>query len=170
VGKATLRLMGKEEDTGQAPGTASYDDNPFLPEYGDVKIDGTSVDCMGKAINIDIPADEIIPLGNTVLAKEPKLNGHMVVTGNFEALFDALTDYNKFAAHTTVDIAYIWTGAGTDALTINMNKVKLQQATPHNDGSRERLTNSFVFYALQDGTHSGDENLEVILVSDASQA
>lgn len=160
VAMATLDFVGKSEDTATgASGTEAYGPlaDLMLPKQATVKIDGTTVTAMEVNLNIVRAVDEVVPIrGSGSFAVQPTDAGPIQVAGDFVVREEAaLTDYAKFVAGTDVDIQVEFTTADEEALTINMNKCRINQATPGLDGPNVRQA-TYEFTSLFDTVATGD--------------
>lgn len=162
--RLVVGVLGWAETTGTAASETWPDLDVMLPKECTVNVDGTAVDAVSFNLNMNFPHDEPNVLGSSALTIEPEKNDVLEVTGDFEELTpDALTNYNKFDGSTDVDVALVADTGGDETLTINMNKTRVTQATPHNN-ERERLKGVFEFESYFDTTATA--NLQAVTTND----
>jgi hypothetical protein len=165
--QAEINLVGATE-ANAAAGTPSYPDlDVVIPSHVTVNVDAAAQEARTFNLQCAYPVDEPRKLGSTAIAKQPDDSGVLAVAGDFEVYFDSMTEYNKFAAHTTVDVQCVADSGGDETLTINCNQCKLLQGTPHID-ARNRIMAPFSFSSFFDTVAT--ENLQAIVVNDVNAA
>lgn len=162
----TWGFLGKDDDTAQAPATASYPEfDPMIPKNTTaLTFDGSALGLRGTSVNINaaFPVDEPHDFSGLTFPVEPCDNGPFQVTGDVGVIFDDLTQYAKFDGATDVDIE-ITNGDGTHSVTFNINKCRLT-ASPVNFSGRDRLTGTYTFAAYYDAVAT--EAMQVVLTND----
>lgn len=163
--RATITFIGKDETTGTAA-TATYPTiDLVLPHQVAVKVDAVTVDATEFNLNMTWPADEPNVLGQKDLARQPEDADALSVEGDFTVLFEALADiYTPFVNETDVDVQLLCDTGGDETLTINMDKCRLIQATPHIEG-RARQMQPVSFEAFNTGVAATDP-VQIITVND----
>jgi hypothetical protein len=106
-----------------------------MPTECVVSLDGTSKNVERFSLELVWPVDEPSKLGSTILARKPRDSDTLEVRGSFVLLeHDAAGAFTKFSSYADADLGFVATGASGDSATININKVKILQATPALDG------------------------------------
>jgi hypothetical protein len=118
---------------------------PIIPSHISVQFDATNLDARTAELSMEWPVDEPFQLGSTEIQREQKDNT-LAIAGSVEVYFLDVTEYTKFTNFTDVDFGLIMTDA-TLSLTINLDTVKLKQATPAVQ-ERERLVATYEFEAF----------------------
>lgn len=136
--EASGALIGNGVETTGSPSTPSYPAfDLMMPTECVVKIDTVEKAVERFSLNLAWPLDEPGKLGSTALARKPREASNMTVRGSFTLLeHDAAGAFTKFGAYTDAAIQLVASAAGAapEELTINVNKVKILQATPALDG------------------------------------
>ena len=140
---ATSRLsfgfLGQTETTSASPTSASFPTLlPALPSHVTVTFGSNVMVARSVSLTVENPLDEPFILGQTTVGLEPDRSGALKITATMEGFFTNWTAfYNDFSAFNDVDIA-IGASNDTEGILYNIDKAKILQATPHNEG-RDRL-------------------------------
>ncbi len=161
VNKQTCSILAANEAR-VAQAAASYADLDLMkPQDTTINFDGSAVDFRRWAFNATFEVDEPLKGGSTRLAIEPQ-DLNLAVAGNVECYFADTTEYDLFANDSTVDLQIVCTD-GTHSMTLNVNQVKLTQATPPVEG-RDRLIATYEYAAKYDADST--ESFQAIIVDD----
>lgn len=135
-------IQGSVADSAASPATPTF---PTLRTFAlpqlTIQFDGVSLDARSLDLQAAFEVDAPFTAGSASLQKEPAETSEFGVSATIEVIFENMTQYNKFAAHTDVDVSIVMSD-GTQSLTINLDKCKLKQATPPVQG-RERVMVSY---------------------------
>lgn len=165
LARATMSLIGSSENRATAPATPSPPTfQPVRPGEIDVQFDGTTLKARRFTLNKSIPTDDGYVLSN-LSRDEPLEDGVIAINGEIDVWFRDFTEYAKFEADTDVDVTVDVQADGADpeAITYNMNKVRLKQATPTIE-TRGRMQATYQYESFFDTAQT--INLQSVVVND----
>jgi hypothetical protein len=156
----TFGMVGKDEDTGQSLGSASWPASLEILNWsgGLLNIGGSPVDVQDVSIQIERSHGERFLINNSRVTKEPIMNDLVKITGEVTAEFESLTAYNRFVNGTLAQLDVTWTavtaieGAFFPYLKATLNNVRFEGETPAVENP-DVLVQKLPFMCLYDGSN-----------------
>jgi hypothetical protein len=129
-----LSLIGEDETTGAASSPTFPAENPILFSQATVKLDGSAFDCVSFEVNISNNLNGDRRKLGSKLIKEPSRNGLMEITGSAVLEFESTTMYDKYRNRTDVKLNFIFDGAASEQLDLELPRCFLTGNTPNIPG------------------------------------
>ena len=154
-----LGFVGKDEDTAQSLGAASYPASTEILNWsgGVLNIAAAAMDVQDVSIKIERGHNERFRIRSDRATKEPIMNDLVKISGEVTAEFESLTAYNRFVNGTLAALDVTWTGGVIEGafsyyLKVTLNNVRFEGETPSVDGP-DVLMQKLPFMAVYDGSN-----------------